>query len=95
MERTIIGYSINSNTKIISLTRGDTLRVQLELKTDEGVYTPVEGDVIRFSMKKSYGSNVVLIHKEIPLDTMVLTISPTDTKSLDFGDYVYDMEITY
>ncbi len=90
-----MGYVINPNTKKISLTRGDTFRVQVEIVSDGVVYTPTENDSIRFSMKRSYGSNTVLIHKDIPSDTMVLTLSPEDTKNLAFGLYVYDMEITF
>lgn len=90
-----MGYSINDKTKTISLVRGDTLRVQIGIDVDGQAYTPTNGDTIRFAMKSSYGSNRVLIHKEIPKDTMVLTLLPNDTKRLAFGNYVYDIEITF
>ena len=90
-----MGYSINDKTKTISLIRGDTLRVQIEIIVDNNIYTPTNNDTIRFAMKQSYGSNKILIHKQIPTDTMVLTISPNDTKDLAFGNYVYDIEITF
>ena len=35
-----------------------------------------------------------LLIKEIPIDTMILTLNPEDTKHLPFGKYVYDIELT-
>lgn len=90
-----MGYSINYKTNKITLTRGDTFRVQFEIMANDEVYTPSAEDSVRFSMKKTYASNVVLIHKDIDTETMVLTLSPEDTKELAFGNYVYDVEITF
>lgn len=78
----------------ISLTRGDSLRVNLRLMKDGEEYIPVTGDVIRFALKKKVTDAEPLIVKEIPIDTMVLAIEPEDTKPLAFGIYRYDMEIT-
>ena len=33
--------------------------------------------------------------KDIPSDTMLLVLEPEDTKTLPFGKYVYDIQITY
>ena len=90
-----MGYSINNKTKKISLIRGDTLRMQIEILIDDEPYSPVFGDRVRFAMKQSYSSSKVLIHKNIPIDTLVLHLSPNDTKKLPFGSYVYDIEITF
>ena len=84
---------INNNE--ISLTRGDSLVAQISIMDGCDEYTPQEGDIIRFAMKKNYGKNEVLIRKEIPIDTLTLEILPEDTKSLSFGSYVYDVEITF
>lgn len=32
--------------------------------------------------------------KDIPIDTMKLILEPGDTKALDFGKYVYDIQLT-
>lgn len=81
----------------ITMTRGDTLRVTLTLKDEEGnVYTPEEGDCIRFAMKKTYTDEEPLITKIIPNDTLELVLNPSDTKNLPQpSSYVYDMELTY
>ena len=79
----------------ISLTRGDSLFLQLELTKNGEPYTPEQGCSIRFAMKESYKSNKVLIKKQIPLDTLILELDPMDTKPLPMGrSYVYDFELT-
>ena len=78
----------------ITLTRGDTLKVQLSLYKNGAEYTPEAGDVIRFAMKKTYGDALPILNKTIPNETLMLTIDPNDTKTLEFGQYVYDIEIT-
>lgn len=32
--------------------------------------------------------------KDIPIDTMMLTLEPQDTADLNFGKYVYDIQLT-
>ncbi len=90
-----MGYSINNKNKRIALIRGDTLRMQVEILVDDEPYTPTDGDRVRFALKQSYSSSKVLIHKDIPNDTLVLHLAPSDTKKLAFGNYVYDIEITF
>ena len=83
-------YSIDDN--VIYLTRGDTFLAEISLKRNGSAYTPVAGDSIRFAMKKKFTSEEVLINKNIPIDTLVLRLDPADTKTLAFGDYVYDIQ---
>ena len=80
----------------ITMTRGDTLRLVLSINDADGnIYTPVEGDYIRFALKKNYSDDDPLIVKEIPYDTLELRLDPEDTKKLEQPyDYVYDIEIT-
>lgn len=85
-------YSINGTN--IRLTRGDTLKVLLDLYQGDEQYTPQEGDVIRFAMKKSYADAEPLISRTIPNDTLLLHLEPADTKELSFGSYLYDIQIT-
>lgn len=69
--------------------------MQVEILIDDEPYTPVNGDKVRFALKQSYSSSKVLIHKNIPIDTLVLHLVPSDTKKMAFGNYVYDIEITF
>jgi len=80
----------------ITLTKGDTFKAIVTMKTIDGKnYTPSENDVIRFAMKKNYNDENVLIEKVIPNGTLLLELTSTETKNLNVGNYVYDIQITY
>lgn len=83
------------NGKRITFTKGDTFKALITMNTDTGTYIPVEGDLVRFAMKKDYTDSTALILKTIPNDTQILTIDSGDTESLEVGEYVYDIQITY
>lgn len=90
-----MSFSVNDRTNRISLTRGDTFKAKVSIADSEGAaYTPNKGDKIRFAMKKDYDDEKPLLLINIPIDTMILVITPEDTKSLEFGKYVYDVELT-
>lgn len=84
----------------ISMTKGDTEYIHVEIKnlSDGTEYVPQEGDTIRFAVKKNYSDAEPLIYKEIPINTMILTIEPQDTKDLQAGGsagrYKYDIQLT-
>lgn len=86
----------------ITMTRGDTLRVDVGIVKDGEDYTPQVGDAVRFAMRKqkmnadrSEFLDEVLITKDIPIATMKLELEPEDTQAFGFGLYVYDIEITF
>ena len=56
---------------------------------------PQPGDRLRFALKKHYDDANPLINKQIPMDTLILELEPEDTKDLDYGKYVYDIELTF
>lgn len=94
--------SIDGTT--ISLTRGDSFFTIVTMeRTDGSIYTPVEGDTIRFALKRNvmntakneFADRTPLILKQIPIDTLMLQLDPEDTKGLNFGTYAYDIELTY
>lgn len=88
-----MSYSIKDN--LITLTRGDTLIAHIEITNPDGSpYTPVEGDSVRFAMKSKVTDTEPLLLIDIPIDTMDLKINPEDTKSLPFGKYIYDLQLT-
>ena len=90
----------------ITMTRGDTLRVKVDIFRTVGEekipYIPTGNDAIRFAVKHptmnatrtEYTDQNPLITKVIPTDTLILTLFPADTKPLGFGEYVYDIELT-
>lgn len=81
----------------ISLTRGDTLLLQINLTKNGEPFIPEEGSSIRFAMKAKYTDpdDRVIINKNIPIDTLILELEPSDTKNLPMKKtYVYDIELT-
>lgn len=80
----------------ITMTRGDTLKTKIIIKDSDGKeYIPVEGDSIRFAMKKKYTDEKPCILKDIPFDTCLLHLEPSDTKTLEQpSEYIYDIQIT-
>ena len=87
----------------IHLTRGDTLYLAIDIQNENDTpYTPEDGDRLRFVMKhrdmdpnrRAYRDKEPLVEKEIPIQTMILKLDPSDTKPLNFGNYVYDIEFT-
>lgn len=94
-------YKLKGNT--IYLVRGDTLETQVTIKrSKDEEYIPVEGDVVRFALKRDqlnhsktqYVDDQPLVIKTIPINTLVLRLDPSDTSSLDFGVYAYDIQLT-
>lgn len=90
---------------MITLTRGDSFNVKVTMRDGQTgeEYTPQEGDVVRFAVKSpklnpcgtEYVESDPLINKTIPNDTQILSLAPADTKTLGFGMYEYDIEITF
>ena len=93
-----MSVSIRKNT--ITMTRGDTLKVKVEITAydEDGnviTYAPIEGDQIRFALKEQYSDEYPLIVKDISWDKMILHLLPEDTKKLKQpSEYVYDIQIT-
>lgn len=95
--------SVTINGNKITMTRGDTLRVTVGMFRDGEEYTPSVGDTLRFALKTpkfkdnggNYKDDEPLILKDIPISTRLLSLDPEDTKSLKFGKYVYDIQITF
>lgn len=81
----------------IYLTKGDTFVAEVEayLQNTRRRYTPVEGDTVRFALKKCPDDAECLIYKTIPIDTMILRIESNDTKDLPRVPYWYDIQLTY
>lgn len=100
-----MAYSVQGTT--IKLTRGDSLILQVVIlrkkdKKPSEIYTPEEGDTVRFALKRNmmnpektkYIDKKPLIEKDIPIKTLILRLESEDTKFLEFGNYVYDIELT-
>ena len=80
----------------ITLTRGDSAKLRLFLTYKNGDdYEPREGDSIRFAVKKTFNDLVPpLLIINIPTDTLLLYITPEQSKQLAYGSYKYDIQMT-
>lgn len=84
--------------KNITMTRGDTFACTIILKKNGETYIPESGDVIRFAMAKVYKGKAgykLLIEKIIDNSTLLWKLDPEDTADLEYGKYVYDLQMTY
>lgn len=96
-----MGCKVEGN-KII-LTRGDSAALEVSMTKDGEPYTPEPGDVVRFALKHAamnakrtqFKDDEPLVLRDIPIETLMLELRPADTKDLDFGEYRYDVEITF
>ena len=94
-------YTVDGTT--IRMTRGDTVAIEVSMTRSGSAYTPQAGDSLRFALKHAkfnaartdYEDAQPLLTKTIPTDTMLLRIEPEDTADLGFGEYAYDIEITF
>lgn len=82
----------------ITITKGDSAILEVQIfEADGSPYTPVEGDTVRFAMKKNYSDPEPLLIIPIPISTMILMIEPQHTKNLESGPirgrYKYDVEL--
>ena len=78
----------------ITLTRGDTGIFNITLQNQNGkAYTPQEWDSLRFALSDGVGKEALVL-KNIPINTCVLEIEPSDTANLKFKTYKYDVQFT-
>lgn len=74
--------------------RGDTASLVLGITLDGTPYTPVDGDIIRFSVREAPNSEDYLIGPKQAVNNTI-TFTNEDTAELDYGDYWYDIECNF
>lgn len=87
-----MGMRFYPATNQIIITRGDSGSKQILVRMDGDPLLMSPGDKIDFGVKKNYADNQCLIKKTYTENPFILTFDPEDTKSLPFGDYVWDMQ---
>lgn len=73
------------------LTRGDTAEFTITPKKNKMPYALQEGDVVRFTVKKTTKDTAAVIQKT----GLNIEILPSDTSGLHYGTYKYDVEMTF
>ena len=83
-------FRINGNE--IYLTRGDTAQFSVSITDDKNEeYQLQENDKLIFTVRKKPKNTEILIQKR----GADIIIAPSDTSGLPFGEYSYDVELTY
>ena len=86
--------NVNSDGTI-KLTRGDTARIGVSIENDISgeKYEVQPEDVLVLTVKKSISDADYSFQKKVTGSNQ-FHILPSDTSSLEFGRYVYDVQIT-
>lgn len=77
----------------VILTRGDNADIIVNITDGNGdPYTPAEGDVILFTMKRNCETSDIILQKT--LVNSVISLDHDDTKDLKYGKYYFDVQLT-
>lgn len=87
--------------KSLKFTRGDTFSFKFQRKDKDGEIIETISEKMWFTVKKNYNSTDTLIQKTLLNDIVFddetkyyhVTIQSEDTRELNYGDYVYDIQI--
>ncbi len=84
----------------MNIVRGDTGAFKFQRLNSGGEPITSIPDEMFFTVKKSFSFNAYVLQKKLS-DMMLgedncwhFTIEPSDTATLDYGTYVYDIEVT-
>lgn len=84
---------LNCQNNTITLTRGDTAVLKLDIIDEQGIpYDVTDSDVVIFTLKRSVLDKAVVFQKSM-VDGKI-TIQPQDTANLEYGQYFYNVELT-
>ena len=75
----------------LSMVRGDSESITVTCSDPF-----VTGDAVTFTVRESPEDPIVLqkVVTDFPNGEAIIGIDPADTAGLDFGDYVYDIQLT-
>lgn len=78
----------------IHLTRGDTAKFSIFIQngSSSGEYMIKETDTITFTVKRAITNSDFFVQKIIHGSNM-LTLNPEDTKNMQYGKYLYDVQL--
>lgn len=83
-------FIIDENNNI-SITKGDTATLQIELYKDDEPYTMQSGEHLHFAVKAALDYNYTLFSKYV--DTPKINFSPADTFSLSCCEFDYSITL--
>lgn len=78
---------------VISLTRGDTAYLSLNLTNNGEPYEFKDGDTVTLTVKKNYDEEENYLFQKVVAGGDTIVIEPQDTKPYDYGSYIYDVQV--
>lgn len=88
-------FIIDADSNAIKLTRGDTAKITVSFTDEQGDPYDMSEDVVKFGVKRSPYDTECVLEKEIDSETGKFELTPADTESMEYGDYLYDIEIRH
>lgn len=81
----------------IYLTKGDSATINLDIQTAEGkVFTPNGGDKILFTVRNGYKKKDCAEYEfQLEIQNGILKIKPEHTDNMEYGRYVYDVQVSF
>ncbi len=86
-----MSFVVKTSKKAIIMTRGDTGMIAITV-TDEDTGEEITDYNGKFTVKKNLRDNYFVLQKTI--EDGEIAFDHMDTQTMDFGDYLYDIEIT-
>lgn len=77
----------------ISLTRGDTAYISLNLTNNGEPYEFKDGDTVTFTVKENYDEEENYLFQKVVAAGDTIVIEPIDTKPYEYGRYIYDVQV--
>ena len=77
----------------VVLTRGDSAKFELTLTDSEGETYDYSNDEVKFGVKRSAFDASCVLEKTV--EDGVIELEPADTESMEFGDYLYAVEVRH
>lgn len=75
----------------ITLTRGDSAELEVVIKDANGDTYDYSNDTVKFGVKRTAFESACVLEKTVEDGKIVLT--PEDTKTMEYGDYLYDIQV--
>lgn len=78
----------------ITLTRGDSAELELTITDANGDAYDYSGDTVKFGVKRrATDTTPAMLVKEF--EDGKITFNPEDTANMEYGDYLYDVQLEH
>lgn len=80
----------------IKLVKGDTFTQNIKIYTEDLLrYVPKAEDKVTFAIWNKFTDTTPILAKELPIDTMIFSLTAEESDSFKYGSYVYSVKIEF